>query len=121
MQALSNYINQWRTVHFGGTVMSPNAIMVGVAQWHAEDMANNDYVGIIGSDGEDPFVRVTCSGGPKNVGEGVIAIGYSTDPFQVFQAVISDLGCQAVIDPTFSFTTMSIGYYEGYWMILCSN
>src|SRR5439155_1191546 len=55
-------------------------INVGVAQWHARDMAENGYVGFIGSDGEDPNRRIVCSGGSANTIVGVIAVGYSTDP-----------------------------------------
>src|SRR5947207_791934 len=30
---------------------APDPIAVGVAQWHARDMANHAYVGFVGSDG----------------------------------------------------------------------
>ena len=54
--------------------LSPNAIDVGVAQGHADDMATHGYINFVGSDGEDVARRIVCSGGaPKNS----LSIGYN--------------------------------------------
>src|SRR5207244_544903 len=58
---------------FGG----PNAGVIGVAQWHANDMATNNYVGLVGSDGEDYLQRLANSDPNFILDGGVIAVRQS--------------------------------------------
>ncbi len=118
---LANLINSYRRAPgFGqGPVgVPPNAVNVGVAQWHVRDMDAHDYVGLVGWDGEDVFRRIVCSNGAPGVSTGVIAVGYSTDPQAVFEALQTDPGSIAIIGDATKKTSLSVGYRNGYWLII---
>lgn len=117
---LASLINSYR--YFGYTLAPsaapPNATNVGVAQWHAQNMAKGHYVALVASDGEDPFRRIVCSGGAPNVATSVIAVGYSTDPQGVFDGLQLDPGASAILANRNTKTSVSVGYSDGYWMII---
>ena len=96
-------------------------IMVGVARYHAQDMANYAYLGLVAHDGEDPFRRIVCAGGAGGVQTGVIAAGYSTDPAQAYQAIIADSSASQVLYSSTVFISLSVGYSNGYWMVIVSE
>ena len=114
---LANLINGLR-VKSGQPVLTPSAIDTGVGQWHANDMSAHSYIGLIGSDGEDVFRRITCSGGGGDAM--AIAVGYSTDPNAVFAALQQDSGARDLLVYTNFFfgSSFGIGYSNGYWMIV---
>lgn len=114
---LADLINADRSQTFLGN-LPPNNILTGVAQFHAEDMAKHGSVGLIASDGEDPWTRVVCSGGPASTSVGVIAIGYSTDPQAVLAALNADTNAFGILYGFGFATSLSVGYSDGYWMIL---
>jgi uncharacterized protein YkwD len=100
----------------------PNTTNVGVAQWHANDMATHGAVSLVGSDGEDALMRITCSGGTASTTTGVIAVGVDTDPQAIMNALLNDINANAMIQ---AFTTtngatgsIAVGYSDGYWMII---
>lgn len=114
---LANLINNGRGAA-QEPALPPSSINVGVAQFHAQQMAASGSFSFVGTDGEDIFRRIVCSGGIANVPTGVIAIGYSTDPQAVFAALQNDYGAFAVMyDFTFA-TNLSVGYSGGYWVII---
>ena len=98
--------------------LQPDPVMVGVAQFQAEDMAKHGYVGLVASDGEDAFTRIVCSGGAASTSVGIIATGYSTDPGYVFAALNADYGGFSILYNSTFATSLSVGYSEGYWMII---
>ena len=97
-----------------------NTIMVGVARFHAADMAQHGYVGLVASDGEDPFRRIVCSSGAAGKLTGIIAVGHSTDPEAVFNAMLADFGALEILSDTSNNLTssLSVGYSGGYWMVI---
>ena len=118
---LANLIINYRAqagLDSGTNLLQPNDILAGVAQWHANDMANNSYVGLVGSDGEDVYNRLTNSG-YANKYAGAIADGYSTDPQAVFNEMITNYSSNSVL--LFSgqpLTSIGVGYSNGYWMVI---
>jgi uncharacterized protein YkwD len=95
-----------------------NPINVGVAQFQAADMAKAGVVSFIGTDGEDAAQRITCSGGAASTSVGIIAVGFSTSPQAVINALMTDPNSsQIILDQNFS-NSISVGYDAGYWMII---
>lgn len=84
-------------------------------------MASQGYIGLVASDGEDVFRRIVCSGGPTSVQAGVIAVGFSTHPRSIFKAVTADLGASSILYGSTAYTSLSVGYDGGYWMIVISK
>jgi|ERR1043165_815751 uncharacterized protein YkwD len=123
-QTLLKLINDFR----GGTglkFLQPDAAgdIVGVAQWHAKDMAAHNAVAIVGSDGEDAFTHLGCAGGGANAFAGVattvIALGYTTDPKAALNALLTNPAANAaILDPSQVMLFMGVGYSNGYWMII---
>ena len=117
--ALANLITNYRA-QLVIPLPAANAVDVGVAQWHAQDMATHNYVGLVGSDGEDPFRRMVCSGALGGKNTGIIAVGYSTNPQAVFDALISDFSANSLIVYSFGaqWSSIGVGYSNGYWMVI---
>ena len=90
--------------------------LTGVAKWHAQDMANSHSIGFVGSDGEDVYRRVTCSGTAGGTWIGVIAVGQSSDANAVMTAIKNDFAAYSIL--TAGWTFVSVGQSDGYWMII---
>jgi hypothetical protein len=120
-QILANLIATFRGDDVGG---STNTINVGVAQWQAKNMSANNAVSLVGSDGEDALMRITCSGGTASTTTGVIAVGVSTNPQAVMNSLQNDINSSTMIQAFAPSTTkgtigtISVGYDNGYWMII---
>ncbi len=117
--ALSNAIINYR-ISLGLSALGVgNGNGEGVAQWHAQDMANNDYVGLVGSDGEDVLQRFACTGGGPSTG-GAIAVGQSTSVNAVMAYLQSNPAANGIITSTGppGPNTVNVGYNNGFWMIL---
>jgi hypothetical protein len=107
------------TLYRGNNPLPPDPINVGVAQFQAADMAKHGAVSLVASDGEDALMRITCSGGTASTFTGVIVVGFSTDPQAVMNALQADVNAAFVIaDVTDFANTVSVGYSNGYWMII---
>ena len=114
---LVNLINNMRN-HTGLANLPVNRTIVGVAQYHALDMAASHQVSLVARDGEDPFRRIVCSGGAASVATGVVAVGRGTDPQLVFEAIQADISAFSTLySPTYTLS-LSVGYNDGYWMII---
>jgi uncharacterized protein YkwD len=123
---LANLINSYRTQVINNLpffpALNPDPTCVGVAQFHAADMAAHGYVGLVASDGEDALTRIVCSNSSlASTQTGVIAVGVSSDPNAVFAALNADLSASQILYSTPSFTSLSVGYNSGYWMIILSK
>ncbi len=116
-QLLANLINNLR----GAAQEPPNppsAVNVGVAKFHAAEIAASGNMTFVGNDGEDMFRRIVCSGGLANTSTGIIIVGFSGDPHEVFRAIQDDYGAFGVMY-NFAFqTNLSVGYSGGYWVII---
>lgn len=84
-------------------------------------MAAHGYVGEVGSDGEDAIQRMVCSGAVLTKGAEVIAVGYSTDPYAVFEDINSNFAANQALYSGTAYTNLSVGYSNGYWMIVISE
>lgn len=115
-----NLINGLR-VQAGLGALGATTTPQGVAVFHAKDMAQHNYVGFVASDGEDVFRRLTCSGGMANVSTGVIAVGGSSSPNAVFDALQNDISSKNILlgnNFFFGWTSLTVGYSGGHWMII---
>ena len=84
-------------------------------------MATHNYVGIVASDGEDAVQRIVCSGLVPNA-IGIVAIGYSTDPLAVYNAITQDeAAASLLIYSSVHYTSLSVGYSNGYWMVIINK
>ena len=100
---------------------APDPIAVGVAQFHARNMSNSPYVGLVATDGEDPFRRLVCSGGPGNRVTAVIAVGRGSDPNEVFDVLMEDFAARSILvsdNGGAGYSVLAVGYSDGYWMII---
>jgi hypothetical protein len=97
-----------------------SASAIGVAQWFADDMNTHDYVGLVGSDGEDFLHRFACSrGGTSPINGGVIAVGQSDNIADVLAFLEGEPNANAVLTLSGGGNTrLAVGYSNGYWMII---
>ena len=88
-------------------------------------MATNNYVGLVGSDGEDPFARYVNSGGTTGDFAGAIAVGPAATAQDAFNAMQVNPSADAVLlsNPNifFFWTKIGVGYSNGYWMVMFSH
>ena len=131
---LANLILAYRAQAFASLPVA-NTTLTGVAQWHANDMAANNYVGLVGSDGEDAFNRLVNSGGTASAYTGIVAVGPTTDPNAAFAALQANFSSNAVLlynatwlspdlccpGNTTGWTQIGVGYNNGYWMVIMNN
>ncbi len=120
--AMGNAINAYRTSLGLTAIPLASVAGEGVAQWHAADMASNDYVGLVGSDGEDVLHRLVCSGNSASVPGpgGTVAAGQSSDGNATLTALQADPSANAVLTlpGPFTVSTLCVGYNNGFWMII---
>lgn len=93
---------------------------VGVARWHATDMNDHGYVGLVGSDGEDFAQRLACTlpAGHTPSHGGVIAVGQSDNVDATLEFLKSDPGANAVLTLTGNgIAWVAVGYDNGYFVI----
>ena len=99
----------------------PDPIATGVAQFHARNMGATHSVGLVATDGEDPFRRLVCAGGPPNRVTAIIAIGQGTDPNEVFDVLMEDFVARSILvsdNGGANYSVLSVGQSNGYWMII---
>ncbi len=115
--AMANAINAYRTMNGLSSLTLSNGVAEGVAQWHATDMNNNNYVGQVGSDGESVSQRLACSGvvvGPNN---SVTASGQNNSVMATFAQLTNlPFGQNGLDNPGLS--QLAVGYDNGFWMII---
>ncbi len=112
-------LNQERT-NRGIPALKSNTKLRNAALGHTQDMACNNFIGHLGSDGSDPGDRITAAGYDYSTWGENVAAGY-TSPSSVVDAWMDSTGHRAnILNP--SFTEIGIGYvynsastYGHYW------
>ncbi len=117
--AMSNAINAYRASLGLTTLNLGHTFGEHISQWTAADMANNDYVGLVASDGEDVLQRLACSGLTWTSG-GIIVVGQSANTNATLNAMIANPGMNAILTLPGPFSTndVNVGYNNGFWMIM---
>ncbi len=114
---LANRINNFRNLSQLNPLSADTAV-VGAAAYHAAEISKNQEITMVASDGEDLLRRIVCSGGTAGTLTGVIVVGYSTDPNEVFSLLETDYGAFGVINNSNFSLNLSIAYDNGYWVIV---
>jgi len=112
-------LNQERTSR-GIPALTSNSELHNAALGHTRDMACNDFMSHIGSDGSGPGERITAAGYDFSTWGENVAAGY-TSPSSVVEGWMDSSGHRAnILNP--NFTEIGIGYvynsasfYDHYW------
>ncbi|MGH8793810.1 MAG: CAP domain-containing protein [Stackebrandtia sp.] len=111
--------NEQRMEHGCGELRLDDDLLVP-AQEHSQDMADNDYMDHVGSDGREPGDRVEDSEYPGSYGAENVAAGYETPEDVVDGWMNSDGHRENILNC--ELTAIGVGYaenensqYELYW------
>lgn len=115
-------INQERA-SAGVAALSPKGSLTSAARAHSQDMANNNYLSHTGSDGSDPFSRMSSYGYSYSAAAENIYAGpgeYNT-PYSAFSYWMDSSGHRENMLNS-AYTEIGVGYwcnanseYEGYF------
>ena len=117
---LATQIRSWRASKSMSQLNGhPSPTTSVVAYYHVQDMNGNDYVGLVGSDGENITQHLACTDPNQIINGGAIVVGQSDNVTDVFTAMTSSPAATNVLSLGGSGTTrLVVAYCNGYWCVL---